>query len=286
MKATQCRRPTNNTGTTYISNTYEHNNCIDKEGVFSFFSNPLGSDGGSVYHRAVMSQPFCHLHVHTSYSLLDGASKINQLVEQAVALEQPALAITDHGVMYGIVEFQKACKAAGVKPILGCETYINPTGSRKEKTPGDPINHLVLLAENNVGYSNLCKLISASHLEGFYYKPRVDKELLAEHSEGIIGLSACLKGEITQHLAQDKLDRAEKAANAYKEIFGKDNFFLEIQDHGIAEQRRANTLTKTLCERTGLRAVATNDVHYLIKAHAEAHEMLLCLQTGDRKSVV
>ncbi len=229
-----------------------------------------------------MSQkPFVHLHTHSAYSLLDGACKIDALVNRAVELEMPALALTDHGAMHGIVEFYRACNKAGIDPVLGCEVYIT-TGSRHTRLRDKDENrthHLVLLAENDVGYQNLSKLTSRAHTEGFYYKPRIDKELLAEHSEGIIGLAACLQGEVAWNLARDNLEEAVTSANEYAEILGKDNFFLEVQDHGIAEQRKANLLMPQVQQRTGLQVVATNDSHYLKREHARAHEILLCLQT-------
>jgi len=227
------------------------------------------------------SDQFVHLHLHTCYSLLDGACRIDKLIEACSRLEMPAVAMTDHGVMYGAVEFYKAANKAGIKPIVGCEVYITP-GSRHEKKKGpnrDPIHHLVLLATNDIGYQNLIRLVSTGHIEGFYYKPRIDKEILSRHSKGLIGLASCLKGEVTSHLAAGDLDLAAKSAGEYTDILGKDNFFLELQDHGMAEQRKVNQLVPELCKRTGLQAVATNDVHYLEKSHAAAHEVLLCLQT-------
>ena len=193
----------------------------------------------------------------------------------------PSLAITDHGVMYGIIDFYKAAKARGVKPILGCEAYIT-TGNHKDRGPEagqSRTHHLVLLAEDDVGYANLVKLISIAHLDGFYYKPRIDKELLATYSRGLIGLTACLKGEVTTALANDHLDTAVRIAGEYSDILGPDNFFIEVQDHGLPEQRKANRLMAQLSRKTGVPLVATNDVHYLEKAHAAAHEVLLCLQT-------
>lgn len=229
--------------------------------------------------RDVKQQPFVHLHLHTKYSLLDGACHINALVERCQALGMPAVAMTDHGVMFGAIEFYKTCKAGGINPVIGCETYINPVASRFDRTPHQPFHHLVLLAENNTGYRNLSRLVSLSHTEGYYYKPRIDKEILAQHHEGLIGLASCIHGEVTSHLAAGNLDAAEKAACEYRDIFGPDHFFLEVQDHGIAEQRRANALTPDLMRRTGLKCVATNDVHYLDRKHAEAHEVMLALQT-------
>ena len=229
----------------------------------------------------VSKKSFVHLHTHSAYSLLDGACKVGNLVQRAAELEMPALAITDHGVMHGVIEFYRACHGAGINPVIGSEAYIT-TGSRHTRIRDKDQNrthHLVLLAENDIGYRNLARLSSRAHTEGFYYKPRIDKELLAENSEGIIGLGACLQGEVAWNLARDNLDSAVLAANEYAEILGKDNFFLEVQDHGIAEQRKANLLMPQVQKRTGLQVVATNDVHYLKREHARAHEILLCLQT-------
>ena len=227
------------------------------------------------------SQPFVHLHLHTCYSLLDGACRISDVMDSAVQNNMPAVAITDHGVMYGIIDFYKNAKALGIKPILGCETYVakNSRLDRKTDNIGAQANHLVLLATNETGYKNLTRLISAAHLEGFYYKPRIDKELLAAHHEGLIGLSACLQGEIMCHLTENNMDGAVRAAGEYADILGKDNFYLEVQDHGLTEQRKANLLLPELARKTGLPIVATNDVHYLKKEHARAHEILLCIQT-------
>lgn len=224
-------------------------------------------------------QPFVHLHLHTKYSLLDGACHIDALVQRCQAYDMPAVAMTDHGVMFGAIEFYQACKNGGINPIIGCEVYVNPLADRHDRTPNSPYHHLVLLAENNAGYRNLSRLVSLSHLEGYYYKPRLDKNILAEHHEGLICLSSCLQGEVTAKLAANDLAAAEKAACQYRDIFGRDNFYLEVQDHGITEQRRANALTPELMRKTGLRCVATNDVHYLDRRHAEAHEVMLALQT-------
>lgn len=224
---------------------------------------------------------FVHLHLHTCYSLLDGATRVEQLMETASGYGMPAVALTDHGVMYGAIDFYKSAMHRGIKPILGVEAYV-AQGSRLEKRSGGPrsaFNHLVLLAQSTTGYHNLMKLSTSAQLEGFYYKPRIDKELLSEHSHGIIGLSACLKGEVASHLVADDIDAAKQTAADYADIFGKDNFFLELQDHGIPEQRKANKLIRELAANTGLPVVATNDVHYLEKDHAAAHEVLLCLQT-------
>lgn len=224
---------------------------------------------------------FVHLHNHTEYSLLDGAARIKNLVQRAADLKMSALAITDHGVMYGVIDFYKACLRAGIKPIIGCEVYVAPH-QRTDKVAGrDDANfHLVLLAENEQGYRNLIKLVSMAHVEGFYYKPRVDKEILRRHAEGIIALSACLAGEVSQHLLQDQLELAVQSAREYEEIFGKGNFFLEVQDHGLDEQRKVNAGMWQVHERTGIPMVATNDVHYVQREDAFVQDALLCIQTG------
>ena len=227
------------------------------------------------------SDPFVHLHVHTKYSLLDGACHLDMMMDTAMRNNMPAVAITDHGVMYGCIDFYRTAKDVGVKPILGCEAYV-ATGSRFDRgtdAARSPFRHIVLLAQNEVGYHNLIRLVSAAHLEGFYYKPRIDKEILAQHSEGLIGLSACLKGEIASHLLEERTQDARSAASEYADIFGQDNFYLEVMDHGLSEQKKVNRLLKELSRDSGLPLVATNDVHYLAKEHAEAHEVLLCLQT-------
>ena len=224
---------------------------------------------------------FTHLHVHTEYSLLDGAARIDDLVKAAVQREMPALAITDHGVMYGVIDFYKACQKQGIKPIIGCEIYLAP-GKRTEKTPGkdDKNYHFILLAENNEGYRNLVKIVSQAHIDGFYYKPRADKELLGKHSKGLIALSGCMAGEISDYIMQDNLSRAQKTALEFSEIFGKDSFFLEMQDHGIAEQQKVNAGLWQLNKKMGIPIVATNDVHYVRKEDAFIQDVLLCIQTG------
>ncbi|MFZ2411347.1 MAG: DNA polymerase III subunit alpha, partial [Candidatus Methanoperedens sp.] len=227
------------------------------------------------------NKQFVHLHLHTSYSLLDGACRVEQVISTAAGNNMPAVAITDHGVMYGIIDFYKTARNAGVKPILGCEAYVAQGSLSDRKTDGGkaPIHHLVLLAKDDIGYHNLCRLITTAHIEGFYYKPRIDKELLAKHHEGLIGLSACLHGEISNHLVNDDMKSALRSAGEYQDILGKGNFFLEIMDHGIDEQKKVNRLMKELSASMDIPMVATNDVHYLEKAHASAHEVLLCLQT-------
>ena len=227
---------------------------------------------------------FTHLHVHTEYSLLDGSSKIKEITKRAAELGMDSLAITDHGVMYGVIDFYKAAKEAGIKPILGCEVYVAP-GSRFDKEAGtgeDKYNHLVLLAENNTGYQNLMKIVSRGFTEGFYYKPRVDKELLREFHEGIIATSACLAGEVQRYLARGMHEEAKRVALYYQDIFGKDNFFLELQDHGIAEQHYVNPQLLRMSEETGIELICTNDVHYTYADDADAHDILLCIQTGKK----
>ena len=227
---------------------------------------------------------FTHLHVHTEYSLLDGSSKIKEITKRAAELGMDSLAITDHGVMYGVIDFYKAAKEAGIKPILGCEVYVAP-GSRFDKEAGtgeDKYNHLVLLAENNTGYQNLMKIVSRGFTEGFYYKPRVDKELLREFHEGIIATSACLAGEVQRYLARGMYEEAKRVALYYQDIFGKDNFFLELQDHGIAEQHYVNPQLLRMSEETGIELICTNDMHYTYADDADAHDILLCIQTGKK----
>jgi DNA polymerase-3 subunit alpha len=229
---------------------------------------------------------FAHLHLHTEYSLLDGASRPEELAKRVAKLGMPACAITDHGNMFGAVEFYNAMKKEKVKPIIGCEMYV-AYGSRFDKAgvedgqaDAGANNHLIVLASNDEGYKNLVKLVSAGYTEGFYYKPRIDKELLREHREGLIVLSSCLKGEVSQSLAGGNLTKAKDAALQYKDILGADNFFLEIQDHGIPDQQKIVPMMARLGEETGLRLVATNDSHYLSKDDAFAHEVLLCIGTG------
>lgn len=228
---------------------------------------------------------FTHLHVHTEYSLLDGSSKIKELPARVKELGMDSLAITDHGVMYGVIDFYRACKAAEIKPIIGCEVYVAP-GSRFDKEAigqgDDRYYHLVLLAENNTGYSNLMKIVSRGFTEGFYYKPRVDYEVLEKYHEGIIALSACLAGEVARDITRDNYEEAKKAALHYQDIFGKDNFFLELQDHGIPAQRLVNQELMRMSRETGIELVCTNDIHYTYAEDAEAHDLLLCLQTGKK----
>ena len=229
---------------------------------------------------------FTHLHVHTEYSLLDGSNKIKEYVARVKELGMDSAAITDHGVMYGVIDFYRAAREAGINPILGCEVYVAP-GSRFDREVGsgdDRYYHLVLLAENNQGYSNLMKIVSKAFVEGFYYKPRVDLELLEKYHEGIIALSACLAGEVARYLTRGMYEDAKVAALRYQDIFGKGNFFLELQDHGIPEQQTVNQQLLRMHRETGIDLVATNDVHYTMAEDAEPHDVLLCLQTQKKLS--
>ena len=229
---------------------------------------------------------FTHLHVHTEYSLLDGSGKINEMIARTKELGMDSLAITDHGSMFGVIDFYRACKKEEINPILGCEIYVAPK-SRFERGPGSSEGryyHLVLLAENNIGYQNLMKIVSLGYLEGFYYKPRVDYEVLEEYSEGIIALSACLAGEVASNLSKGLYEEGKKAAIRMNNIFGQDNFYLEMQDHFIPEQRIVNQNLLRISEETGIPLVATNDVHYTFEADAEAHDILLCIQTQKKVS--
>lgn len=229
---------------------------------------------------------FTHLHVHTEYSLLDGASKIPELVHQAKELGMDSIAITDHGVMYGVIDFYRAAKKEGIKPIIGCEVYVAP-GSRFDRELGKNENryyHLVLLAENDTGYHNLMKIVSRGFTEGYYYKPRVDREVLKEFHEGVIALSACLAGEVATYLRQGFYEEAKKAALEHLAIFGESNYFLELQDHGIPDQQTVNQGLLRISQETGIPLVATNDIHYVKKEDAEAHDILLCIQTAKKVS--
>ncbi len=227
---------------------------------------------------------FTHLHVHTEYSLLDGSSKIEEIAKRAKELGMDSLAITDHGVMYGVIDFYRACRDAGVKPIIGCEIYVAP-GSRFDRETGkgeERYYHLVLLAENDLGYHNLMKIVSRGFTEGFYYKPRVDYEVLEQFHEGIIALSACLAGEVATWLTRGMYEEAKKSALHLESVFGKGNFYLELQDHGISEQAAVNQGLLRMSEETGIPLVATNDVHYIYDTDVEAHDILLCIQTGKK----
>ena len=227
---------------------------------------------------------FTHLHLHTEYSLLDGSGKIKEIVLRAKELGMDSIAITDHGVMYGVIDFYKACLAENIKPIIGCEVYVAPN-SRYDREVGaneGRYNHLVLLAENNTGYQNLMKIVSKGFLEGFYYKPRVDYEVLKQYSEGIIALSACLGGEVATNLRKGFYPEAKDSALRLQEIFGENNFFLELQDHGMQEQKTVNQGLLRLSQETGIKLVATNDVHYTFAEDSDPHDILLCIQTQKK----
>ena len=230
------------------------------------------------------SMNFAHLHVHTEYSLLDGSNKIKEYVGRVKELGMNSAAITDHGVMYGVIDFYRAAKAAGIKPILGCEVYVAPNSRFDRELAGgeDRYYHLVLLAENNTGYANLMKIVSKGFVEGYYYKPRVDKEVLRTYSEGIIALSACLAGEVQRYISKGLYDEAQNKALEYEEIFGKGNYFLELQDHGIPEQAFVNQKLMQMSEELGIELVATNDVHYTYAEDEKPHDILLCIQTGKK----
>ena len=224
---------------------------------------------------------FVHLHVHTEFSLLDGACRVDRIAKRAKELGQTALAVTDHGVMYGAVAFYKACQAEGIQPIIGCEVYVAPR-SRFQKEHGldNNYSHLILLCRNERGYRNLCYLVSCGFIEGFYIKPRIDWELLHEHAEGLICLSGCLAGEIPQALIHGEYERAKKKALELRELFGPENFYLEIQDHGIAQEQHAARELIRLSKDTHIPLVLTNDAHYLEKQDAYFQDVLMCIQTG------
>ena len=229
---------------------------------------------------------FAHLHVHTEYSLLDGSNKIKEYVKRVKELGMTAAAITDHGAMYGVIDFYRAARAEGINPILGCEVYVAPNSRfDREITGGDDrYYHLVLLAENNTGYANLSKIVSRGFTEGYYYKPRVDMEVLEEFHEGIIALSACLAGEVPRYIQKGLPEEAKKCALKYQSIFGKDNYFLELQDHGIPEQQTVNMALLQMSRELDIPLVCTNDVHYTYAEDAKPHDILLCIQTGKKLS--
>jgi DNA polymerase III subunit alpha len=227
---------------------------------------------------------FVHLHLHTEYSLLDGACRLDRLMDRAHELKFPALAITDHGAMFGVIDFYQAARAKGIKPIIGCEMYVAP-GSRLDKKQGngtrDIYHHLGLLAKDEEGYKNLIKLTTDAHLEGYYYKPRIDKEILAAHSKGLIAMSGCLASEIPDLISKDQLQKARDAVDWFKQTLGADNFYLELQNHGIPEQAKVNKQLIAFAKEFDLKLVATNDVHYVEKSHSHAHDCLVCIGTQD-----
>ena len=224
---------------------------------------------------------FTHLHLHTEFSLLDGACRIEQLVLRAKELGMQSLAITDHGNMYGAVDFYKACKKHGIKPIIGCEVYVAPrTRFDKEKALDKEYNHLILLCKNEIGYKNLIKLVSLSYTEGYYYKPRIDRDILEKYHEGLICLSACIAGEIPQNLLARDYEGAKAAALWHRDVFGSGNYYLEIQDHGIDEQKTVKDGILRLCAETGIPVVATNDVHYIEKEDSKVQQVLICIATN------
>ena len=229
---------------------------------------------------------FAHLHVHTEYSLLDGSNKIKEYVKRVKELGMTAAAITDHGAMYGVIDFYRAARAEGINPILGCEVYVAPNSRFDRELSGgdDRYYHLVLLAENNTGYANLSKIVSRGFTEGYYYKPRVDMEVLEEFHEGIIALSACLAGEVPRYIQKGLPEEAKKCALKYQSIFGKDNYFLELQDHGIPEQQTVNMALVQMSRELDIPLVCTNDVHYTYAEDAKPHDILLCIQTGKKLS--
>ena len=223
---------------------------------------------------------FCHLHLHTEYSLLDGSGKVGELMKAAKELGMDSIAITDHGVMYGLVDFYKAAKDNGIKAILGCEVYVVAKSMHiKQPDKDNSTHHLVLLVKNETGYQNLMKIVSAASIEGFYYKPRVDHNYLKEHSEGLIALSACLGGEVQSFELRDNYEKAKETALFYKDVF-KDGFYLEIQNHGMEEQKKVNEINIKLSKETGIPLVATNDVHYIKREDSKAHDVLMCIQTA------
>ena len=232
-----------------------------------------------------LKQPadFVHLHVHSEYSLLDGAARLEKLVQRAKELRFPALALTDHGNLFGSVDFYTACVKAGVKPILGSELYVAP-GSRFERSGQDGsyegASHCTVLVRNRTGHANLMRLVSKAYLEGYYYKPRVDRELLAQHSEGLLVLSGCLNSEVSRQLSAGDEAKALETAGWYQEVFGKDHYFMEVQSHGLEEQRKVTEGTVRIARAIGAPLVGTNDSHYLEAEHSRAHEALLCIQTG------
>jgi len=227
------------------------------------------------------SDSFVHLHLHTEYSLLDGAVRMKELMRKAVEFGMPAVAITDHGNLHGAIEFYQEATAAGIRPIIGCEAYMAP-GSIKDRpnSQRDAAYHFTLLAKDAAGYRNLVKLITIAHLDGYHYKPRIDKELLAAHSTGLIGLSGCLKGEINMAIQSDQLSKARQSVAEFRDILGADNFFLELHNHGIDAQQKCNRVLPELAREFGVGLAAANDVHFLERSHHQAHDVMICIGTG------
>src|SRR6266705_1498326 len=224
---------------------------------------------------------FVHLHLHTEYSLLDGAVRMKELMKKAVEFGMPAVAVTDHGNLFGAIEFYQEATRAGVKPIIGCEAYLAPRSHReKAGSLREAAYHFTLLAQNDVGYRNLVKLISTAHLAGFHYRPRIDKELLAQHSAGLIGLSGCLASEVNSAIQANKIDIAKQSAAEYRDILGAENFFMEMHDHGMDEQRQCNSILPRIARDLGVGLVAANDVHFLRRSDHDAHDVMLCIGTG------
>ncbi|MDU7143729.1 MAG: PHP domain-containing protein, partial [Anaerococcus vaginalis] len=228
-----------------------------------------------------MTNNFTHLHLHTEYSLLDGFTKIDKLMEKLKEFGMDSCAITDHGNMYGVIEFYKKCQANNIKPIIGCEVYICEN-DYKTKTPQNKrYYHLILLAKNNNGYKNLLKIVSKAYTQGYYYKPRIDFEVLKEYKEDLIGLSACLNGEINQRILENDIKKAYSTAEKYLDLFGKENFYLEVQYHGLKEQKKVNEVLLQIHKDLGIELVCTNDVHYVEKNDAFYQDVLSCIQTGS-----
>src|SRR4030095_11403872 len=227
------------------------------------------------------SDSFVHLHLHTEYSFLDGAVRMKELMKKATEFGMPAVAITDHGNLHGAIELYQAAKDAGIKPIIGCEAYMAP-GAMKDRPTNqrDAAYHFTLLAKDDVGYRNLVKMISIAHLDGYHYKPRIDKELLAAHSAGLIGLSGCLKGEINMAIQSDQLSKARQSVAEFRDILGADNFFLELHNHGIDAQQKCNRVLPELAREFGVGLVAANDVHFLERSHHQAHTGMICMGHG------
>ena len=224
---------------------------------------------------------FVHLHLHTEYSLLDGAIRMKELMKKAAELKMPAVAMTDHGNLYGAIEFYQEAQRAGIKPIIGCEAYIAPHSHKdRPNSMRESAYHFTLLAGDEIGYHNLIKLISTAHLDGFHYRPRIDKELLAQHSAGLIGLSGCLASEVNSAIQANKIDIAKQSAAEYRDILGVDNFFMEMHDHGMEEQRQCNSILPKIARDLGVGLVAANDVHFLRRSDHDAHDVMLCIGTG------